>query len=271
MPTLVEPSNLSGFAGNYIGRARAFVEVQVRRKVDEVRDELLQEACPYVDRLEEIIGIKDNLIQIVDGFQAKVQPIRDLIAPLDDALGTLSTLIETLRNIPIPSTIGVPPPVGGVLFSIPVGTLNKLNDLLVKVGSILSDLSGDVDTIYKILNKVEGRLEEVKSKLDSIDIPLLNCVSELPESDRDRLLEAINNLPGQLPIDTNQFKYTSKAGVEYDITIETDPESPSIAPLRYAVARDPEGRVITRGTKSFSSSTQVLVDEVKFRIENELL
>jgi len=271
MPTLVEPSNLSGFAGNYIGRARAFVEVQIRKKVFEIQDELLEEVCPLYERLKEIVGIKDNLIQVVDGFQTKIQPIRELIEPLDDALGTLSTIIETLRNIPIPSTVGLPPPVGGVIFSIPVGTINKLNDILQTVGRILSDLSGDVDSIYKILAKVDGKLDEIKGRLDSIDLPLLNCVLELPEDQRKELIDLINNLPGQDQLDNGQFTYTSKAGIEYDITIETDPDSPAVAPLRFAVAKDPDGKVIARGTKSFSSSTQVLIDEIKFRIENQLL
>lgn len=271
MPSIVEPSNLSGFAGNYIGRARAFVEVQIRKKVFEIQDELLEEVCPLYDRLKEIIGIKDNLIQVVDGFQNKIKPIRDLIEPLDNALGTLSTIIETLRNIPIPSTIGVPPPVGGVIFSIPVGTINKLNDILQTVSKILSDLSGDVDTIYKILAKVDGKLDDIKGRLNSIDLPLLNCVAELPEDQRKELIDLINNLPGQDQLDEGLFKYRSKAGIEYDITIETDPDSPPIAPLRFAVAKDPDGKVIAKGTKSFSSSTQVLIDEVKFKIENQLL
>ena len=273
MPVLVEPSNLSGFAGKYIGRARAFIEGRVRKKVFEIRDELLQEACPVVDRLEAIIETKDNLIKFINTFDKKVQVIRDIIEPLDSAVNTLNNIVQVLREIPVPSTIGLPPPAGGVVFSIPVGTINKLNDLLQKISFILDDLAGDIRTINRIFRRVDRKLDEVRNLLDKFDLPLIDCIKDLHPDDRDRLLELINNLPGQEPVDSDSFTVVDKKGTSYTAKIETDINGPlgDRAPLRFAVAFDDDGQFVAKGPKSFSSSTQVLLDELKFRIDNELL
>jgi hypothetical protein len=54
------------------------------------------------------------------------------------------------------------------------------------------------------------------------------------------------------------------------LEIIEDPNSPRIAPRRYAIAKDRRGIIVLRGDSSFSSSTDVLLDEIKFRIDNQL-
>ena len=55
----------------------------------------------------------------------------------------------------------------------------------------------------------------------------------------------------------------------YRLEVRTARDNTTI-PLRYAVALDPVGVVVLEGPRSFSSSTQVLIDELKFRIDNQL-
>ena len=56
----------------------------------------------------------------------------------------------------------------------------------------------------------------------------------------------------------------------YTLRIVRDPESPKLAPKNYATAADKLGVIILRGPSSFSSSTQILLDELKFRIDQLL-
>ena len=56
----------------------------------------------------------------------------------------------------------------------------------------------------------------------------------------------------------------------YTIKIVKDTLSPEFAPRRYAVVEDAQGVVVLKGPSSFSSSTRILVDEIKFRINNQL-
>ena len=56
----------------------------------------------------------------------------------------------------------------------------------------------------------------------------------------------------------------------YSISIVRDPESPKLAPKNYAIAKDSKGIIVLRGPSSFSSSTSILVEELKFRIDQLL-
>jgi hypothetical protein len=53
----------------------------------------------------------------------------------------------------------------------------------------------------------------------------------------------------------------------YEISIVSDPEAPKIAPKNYAIAKNSQGVIVLRGPSSFSSSTQILIDELRFRID----
>ena len=69
---------------------------------------------------------------------------------------------------------------------------------------------------------------------------------------------------------TQYAMFRSTNGKDYKLSVLTDPSSPSIAPKRFAVAKDQIGVIILRGPSSFASSTEVLIQELKFRIDNQL-
>lgn len=71
------------------------------------------------------------------------------------------------------------------------------------------------------------------------------------------------------PKNQQLFYHTGPDGTSYTITvIETDLSL--VAPRRRAIAKDRQGIIRYRSDESFSSSTQVLVDEVKFNIDNNI-
>ena len=71
--------------------------------------------------------------------------------------------------------------------------------------------------------------------------------------------------------DPNYSHKSITTGKLYTLSIVQDPNSPKIAPRRYAIAKDMGGTIRLKGDSSFSSSTQVLLDEIKFKIDNQLL
>ena len=68
----------------------------------------------------------------------------------------------------------------------------------------------------------------------------------------------------------SKFFHTGPDGVVYELRIKNDPLAPPIAPRRYAVAINPEGAEMFVGDKSFASDVEVLLNEIKFRIDNQL-
>lgn len=97
--------------------------------------------------------------------------------------------------------------------------------------------------------------------------------SNLPESVKDTLKNLLDDLTlptGQDKESDVRFFHEGSNGIQYRLEIIKDPDSPSIAPRHFAVARDPQNIIVMRGQKSFSSSVDVLLDEIKFRIDNQL-
>lgn len=127
-----------------------------------------------------------------------------------------------------------PPPVG------PWEDIQKLEDLAF-------------DELLKNLDKIQG--------------------SRLPQSVKDNiqaLLDSFKSSTKQERDESPDFYHTGPDGINYKLEIKPDPNSPQIAPRRYAVGINPEGVEVYKGQKSFSSSTKVLLDEIKFRIDNQL-
>ena len=70
---------------------------------------------------------------------------------------------------------------------------------------------------------------------------------------------------GSEGIPSSDYRYRG-----YTLEIVNDPNSPAIAPRRYAIAKDKLGVIVIYGPSSFSSDTKILLDEIKFRIDNQL-
>lgn len=110
--------------------------------------------------------------------------------------------------------------------------------------------------IVEVLTKLGASniQQEVKDELKG----LLDTFKE--DSPKDKTQELVNT----------KYTHYGPDGTLYTLEITDDPNSPPIAPLRFAIARNPQGIQVLKGQKSFSSSADVLLDEIKFRIDNQL-
>ena len=121
---------------------------------------------------------------------------------------------------------------------------------------------------WKELNKLEQESIDTLNQL----LRKLND-SNLSSDIKNRIKSILDNFntPTQATsVADSNFFHTGPNGIVYKLEILTAPDSPAIAPKRFAVAKDSQGVVVLRGPKSFSSSTQVLLNEIKFRIDNQL-
>ena len=126
------------------------------------------------------------------------------------------------------------------------------------------------------LNTTQTSLTQITTQLQNIDILIQNCSQE-----QDIAFESINDDLNQLSATANQQQQdtqnqtspgTQQNGVEYkNLTLKVllDPSNNTSYPLRYAVAFNNQGIQVLRGPSSFSSSTQVLLDELKFEIDQQ--
>lgn len=119
-------------------------------------------------------------------------------------------------------------------------------------------------SVEEATNSGNTTLIESLKKLDDSNIN--NETKELIRS----FLDSLKSAGDGENIKNANFFHTGPDGTVYELQIKDDPTSPTIAPRRFAVAVDPSGVAVLTGEKSFSSSVQVLLDEIKFRIDNQL-
>lgn len=127
-----------------------------------------------------------------------------------------------------------------------------------------------------------------KNGLDTWLDPLTGFDWELYEINTQRLLEDLlrrlsstslvdRNLLDNIKTNLNNYKiqvnpvqtglYRARNGVEFLIEVIDDTTSPSIAKRRFAVARNSQGIVVMKGQPSFASDVNVLVREIRFRLD----
>ncbi len=144
--------------------------------------------------------------------------------------------------------------------------------------NLFSDLDFTRDGILYESNSATGKSIEEKNKIaDNAEKDFLGALQKLDGEDNKDLKDAIKDLfdafeaPADNTVGTNSdFFYTNANGEVFELKIKLDPKSPKVAPRRFAVAIDESGVEILKGPKSFSSSTKVLLDELKFRLDNQL-
>lgn len=125
----------------------------------------------------------------------------------------------------------------------PIGPWDKLEDIEASA----------FDDLLKNLDKIQG-----------------SSLSQNTKDNLKKLLDTFQSSTSREREESPDFYHTGPDGINYKLEIKPDPNSPDIAPRRYAVGINPEGVEVYRGAKSFSSSTKVLLDEIKFRIDNQL-
>lgn len=270
MPCRVPPSELSTFIAKMLAKAEAFVINKVNEEVNKIIENLLGQVCPPVEEIERMLKIRDNLVNMIMGLKKKVDPVKRIADQMEPPIESAKVVVTILQSIPIPTTIGGPGPIG-VIFSIPIGVQNRYADLLRISCKIVENLSSDVQAIRNLGNLTFSKVDPLLSKLQSIDIKLAACVEQMNEEDRNRILSSINNLPSNLALakggDEKDSVFSYK---NYTIKIVEDPNSPNFAKKRFAQVENNSGVVLMKGPSSFSSSTRILIDEIKFRINNQL-
>ena len=274
MPCSIPPSNLAAFIARYLAQLEAIVIAKVYEEVNKIIEKLLNQACPPVEELKRILQVRDNLLNMINGLEKKIQPVKKFADQLEPPIQAAKATVLVLEQIPIKTTIGTPPTggpsdVGGQIFSISIGAQNRFAQLLNLACQIVDLLMKDVQAIRDLTDISFDGLDPVKEKLQSIDIKLFECVEALPQDQKEEVLALIENLPSNAGISgiDAEGNYFYK---NYKITIQEDKNSPGFAKRRFAQVENDRGVVVMRGPVSFSSSTRVLVDEIKFRIDNQL-
>lgn len=245
-----------------VGMLRGKLVVQLQNRVIEMLNKF-SSGCPNAKELEKIIRIRSTLLNHLTSFENRLKKFSTIATQLTTIITLLNVAIKIITSIPVPTAI-IPPMSGGV--GIPVSVLTKYSNTLVKLNKRLDRLTGEAAAITLLLSSVLPIITNLKDRLNSIDLAIEQCSIGEPAD----LAQILSTVQPTAPLGSEgtpkDANYYYKG---YVLAIVEDPNSPKIAPRRYAIASDKGGTVRLRGESSFSSSTQVLLDEIKFKIDNQ--
>ena len=266
-------SLLAQFAAFKIGDLEAMAIQYANTKVNEIINELLNQ-CPPPEVLEQMGKTVDNINSLMNKVDRQVGQLEKLPKKLDKPIKVGKVVVEILAHMPLPSTIGGPGPIG-VIFSVPTGIIQAQAQLLTFTSNMINTLENDQTAIKDLLSSASGIFTPVRTKLSRIERLLARCASNpnLSDKDRKKILEGLQDRNNSTTAGGNGkgVEYTSSTnGNTYTISIVTNTETGISVPQRQAVAKDFRGIVVLKGPLSFASSEQVLIDELKFRIDNQL-
>jgi len=252
-------SQISKVVSSQIGPLQGKLRSTIQKKVLELLKEFAN-GCPNVERMKQIMSIRNNLLNTINAFQKRVDAIKPIANNLQPAISVAKVALQVIVSIPIPTAI-IPPMSGGI--GVPMSVLNKYSKAIATLTTTIDVLEADVKAVNSIVSTVSVPIATLRDRLQAIDIKIAECS---PNSAT--ILETAQPQGNTGSEGTPNSDYLYKG---YTLEIVKDPNSPKIAPRRYAIAKTKEGIIKLIGQSSFSSSTQVLLDEVKFKIDNQLL
>ena len=270
---------IAGIVAQLVGTIQGKLTTQVQIEVLKILQKFTNQ-CPPPKEIIAILKIKNILLKNIASLIKRINTLKSIANKLDIAITAAKGIIRLLKSIPLPTTIGTPPgPSGGVISSLTVGKVVTVGDRLATVNKLLDSLEADKAGILGVIDSALVNLQNLASRLSAIDIAIQGCTesyANLPNQDPNYLanilleIQPLQNTGTEGPPqnafgeDDPRFEYKG-----FKLEILQDRNSPQIAPRRYAVARDRRGIVVIKGPLSFSSSTDVLLDEIKFRIDNQ--
>jgi hypothetical protein len=258
-----------------LGRLQGELESKVKKEALKLSDKFVS-SCPIPEELEKIIKVRNILVNNLDGFRKRAKKIASIASVLELPISATKIYIILLKVAPRPSTIGTPPGAqGGVIYSETTGQIAARASKLRNAELLVDNLEDDVATIKAISGGVDVSLGGVITLLNSVDINVQKCVEDLATSGADisnlvLTAQPRENTGSEGTPEGGNYTYRSASGRDYVLAIIEDTSVTGPAPRRVAVAKDNIGVIILRGQPSFSSSTQVLLDELKFKIDNQL-
>jgi hypothetical protein len=253
-------SNISAAIARQVGRMQGALVTRVETSVLSILLKFSNK-CPSPQELVKIIATKNNLLKSINSLESRINKFKSLANKLDKSISVVRKIILVIKSIPIPTAI-IPPVTGGV--GIPISILTKYSDGLIRLNNLLDSLESDKEGILSIVSTTSQTISQLKNRITAIDASIAKCSIQSGESQNIANTVQENRDP-ILELEQSKYYYNG-----YKLEIIQDLNSPKIAPRRYAIAKDKRGIIVLKGQPSFSSSTDVLLDEIKFRIDNQL-
>ena len=221
--------------------------------------------CPVPAVLQELLTVVRNLTTFLNRVRQILAKIEEVVRVVSGIVNVVSNTIPILKKIILGlDTVGIPvlaaTPVIGRLAAILANVNRIVSGFLIKYQAQIKELAEALCATSAAITFANAGVTLAYALVAMIEELLRGCIPTETAED----LQALSQF---VPLSFSRRESIPYRG--YRLEVRTASDGTAI-PLRFAVALDPVGVVVLEGPKSFSSSTQVLIDEIKFRIDNQL-
>tara|TARA_Y100000114_G_scaffold139001_1_gene142532 strand:+ start:1260 stop:2936 length:1677 start_codon:yes stop_codon:yes gene_type:complete len=229
-----------------------------------------RKTCPPPSELNNVVRTRNRVVRQLNQIFQSILINTALAAAFTALAQVLKGVRLGLDGLAVPQAIGVPPlkDFGGLIFAQPyafTAQLQNVNDVLEQLQEDNEELNRA--TLVSLVLVIAGAATVVLI-LKAIDEMAQECAE-----DSDLGLEAINqellNIAEEEAEDGNPIVGNVNGFI---LSVETDNKNPvGTLKRRFAVAKDTRGITLLKGEPSFSSSDQILIDELVFYIQQNNL
>ena len=234
-----------------------------------------RKTCPTPEQLNTVIRKRNDVTRQLN----QIFKLITINTALAVAFLSLSNVLRGVRlamdRIPAPQAWGTPPAkdfgglIGALKYSF-TAKLQHINDELEKLEEHNKGLNRSILTSLVFL--IAGITTAVFI-LKAVDDMTQKCIEENPDTDIDEETIAINQELLELAVEQEEDGNPLIKSVNgFNFSVVTDDKNPvGSLKRRFAIAKDARGIVVLKGEPSFSSSDQILIDELVFYIQQNNL
>ena len=228
--------------------------------------------CLPQDELKKILDVRNALVdklnstvQTINSLKKIVDPLNVVVTTSTAALKTLDTSIKVTKTA-IPFLPSAPPgyPSPPAIATNVVDTLRNLvtttTPKIIKAQNTISSIAVTMDFINAILLKIIGLLNSIDKYLKGCNVTtdtLTSLDSSLTQLERE---QAAAEAQAQNPSTLNNYK-------GFILEVITEPFSPTVNRVK-AVAKNAQGIILLQTPLSFTTTSQVLIEEIKLIIDS---
>lgn len=250
-------STLSRVVAQQMGTMQGRLSVYASTSLNNILKSF-ENGCPTNSEIQRIIAVVSNVEKILTNYKRQIVKYNSIVTRLDVVIRTVTTSVNILRFIPIPTAVA------GV--GVPIGLTNRFSKSLIDISDFLDSLNEDRNAVVLILRGSNIDTTRIQSTINNIKQRVESCVTTNQTGDDQSALTTGQRVSND-NLNVSQL-VTLEDGRQYNIEIITVQNSELNIPKRFAQAKDRNGVVIIKGETSYSSDETILIEEVLFRLEN---
>lgn len=226
--------------------------------------------CPTPDQSQKLITRIKNLLISVNAVKTTVTSLQQIVNIASALINTLSRIIDILKKVIARSQ---PLILAAAIIPVTRGIAIILNKIIGSTTELLRKIEPDIEALDKSVCTAAGSLTFVTANINVVDA-FLRVLDELLKKCNQDLANSGNPLqagiaatftppPGN-PLGSGDIEYRG-----YKIEVRTKASDETLK-RRYAVGIDSNGVVAIEGPLSYSADAEILIEELKYRIDTYL-